>query len=102
MTKLGGALSELLRWNADWEAFSLPTFYLGCKTRFSMLQPDEILRYQTRKAQNIVRYAQRHSQFFDKLYHGRKTTDVWSLPTVDKPTMMANLGTYNTLGLSKQ
>lgn len=102
MASLGSPLSELSRGNTDWEAFSLPTFYLGCRRRFSTMQPNELLRYQTRKAQNIVRYARRHAPFFGKLYDGRETTDVWSLPMVDKPTMMANLGTYNTLGLSKQ
>jgi putative adenylate-forming enzyme len=102
MAKLASALSEWLRGNTDWEAFSLPTFYLGCRARFSKLEPAEILHYQTQKAQNIARYAQRHAPFFEGLYHGRETADVWSLPTVDKPTMMANLSTYNTLGLSKQ
>ena len=66
MTKLGGALPELSRGNADWEAFSLPTVYLGCRTRFSTLQPDELLHCQTRKAQSIVRYARRHAPFFGK------------------------------------
>jgi putative adenylate-forming enzyme len=102
MTKLGGALSELVRGNADWEAFSFPTFYLGCRTRFSRMQSDELRRYQMRKAQNIVRYARRHAPFFDELYQGHDTADVWSLPTVDKPIMMANLTTYNTLGLDRQ
>lgn len=55
MAKPGGALSELVRGNADWEAFSLPTFYLGCRARFSRMQPDGLRRYQTRKAQSIVR-----------------------------------------------
>ena len=81
MAKPGTTLSELSRGNTDWEAFSLPTFYLGCRTRFSTMQPEQLLRYQTKKARNIVRYARRQAPFFGDLYRGHDTSDVWSLPT---------------------
>ena len=98
MAKPGTPLTELRRGNTDWESFSLPSFYMACRARFSTMQPDKLRRYQTRKARNIVRYAQRYAPFFRSLYQDHDTTDVWSLPTIDKPTMMANLTTYNTLG----
>jgi putative adenylate-forming enzyme len=101
MTRLGAPLFEIGRGNADWEAFSFPSFYLGCKLRFASMRRDDIARYQARKARNIVRYALRHAPFFRELYRGRDPADVWSLPTVDKRTMMANLGAYNTLGLGR-
>jgi putative adenylate-forming enzyme len=101
MTRLGSPFTEVMRGNADWEAFSFPTFYLGCRARFASMRREDIQRYQTQKARNIVRYALRHAPFFRELYRGRDPSDVWSLPTVDKRTMMAHLTDYNTLGLSR-
>jgi hypothetical protein len=101
MTRLGSPFTDMLRGNADWEAFSFPTFYLGCRARFASMQPGDIARYQTQKARNIVRYALRHAPFFHELYQGHDPADVWSLPTVDKRTMTANLTEYNTLGLRR-
>ncbi len=95
-------LGELRRGNADWEAFSFAGFYLGCKRRFAHSTPDEIAEYQRKKAQNIVRYAARYAPFFADLYRGHNLSDVWSLPTVNKRTMMAHLGEYNTIGLTRR
>ncbi|MBN1933843.1 MAG: AMP-binding protein [Anaerolineae bacterium] len=92
---------EIRRGNADWESFSFPSFYLGCKRRFAQMTTDEIAAYQLEKARNIVRYAVRHAPFWAEFYRGYDLDDVWSLPSLDKRTMMAHLTEYNTLGLAR-
>lgn len=102
MPWLGSVWGELTRGNTDAETCSLPLFYVRCKARFRHMRPGDIQSYQTRKARNVVRYAVRHSSFFSDLYRGRDLDDVWSLPPTHKQQMMANLGAYNTLGLTRQ
>jgi putative adenylate-forming enzyme len=92
---------EIKRGNGDIETLLFPSFYLGCKVRFRTMRPEDIARYQLKKARNVVRYAVRYSRFFGEHYRGHDLCDVWSLPTVDKATMMAHLTDYNTLGLTR-
>ena len=99
--RLGGVWREIRRGNADVEAFSFPSFYVGCRRRFASMGPDEIARYQARKARNVVRYAVQHSPFFASLYRGYDLDDVWSLPVASKQAMMENLTAYNTAGLTR-
>ncbi len=102
MSVWGETVREIRRGNDDRETFFPPLFYLACRRRFARMTPDQIARYQLRRAQNVVHYAVRYAPFFRHLYHGYNLDDVWSLPTVDKKTMMSNLGDWNTVGLSRQ
>ncbi len=92
---------EIQRGNTDWETFGFIPFYLGCRRRFARMTPDEIEAYQQKKAKNIVRYAARYAPFFARLYQGYDLDDLSSLPTVGKRAMMAHLGEWNTLGLTR-
>jgi putative adenylate-forming enzyme len=81
--------------------FDIP-FILLSRYRFANWKVPSIRTYQTRKAIAVARYAVARSKFFREHYKGRDLDDVWSLPTVDKTSMMENLTDYNTLGLTKE
>ncbi|MBN1579853.1 MAG: AMP-binding protein [Anaerolineae bacterium] len=102
MSVLSDVVREIRRGSIDRETFFWPAFYTACKRRFARMTRDEIAAYQLAKARNVVRYAARHAPFFAELYQDRDLEDVWSLPTVNKATMMANLTVYNTVGLTRQ
>jgi putative adenylate-forming enzyme len=81
--------------------FLIP-FLLMSRYRFARWKDPSIKAYQTRKALAVARYAVARSRFFKEHYRGRDLDDVWTLPTVDKTSMMENLTDYNTLGLTKE
>jgi len=83
------------------QSLCFPIHIMAARWRFRALTPDRIQRYQRRRAGRIVRYAVRHSPFFQNHYAGHDLHDVWSLPVTNKAMMMANLSEYNTLGFSK-
>ncbi len=85
----------------DLETSFFPLFYLNCKFRFRYFSEERIRKYQTRKARQLVRFANAHSDFFRNHHSGCDLDDVWSLPTVNKKIMMENLTGYNTVGLTR-
>ena len=102
MSKSGSVADEIRRGNTDVETFSFPLFYATCKARFKARSTNEIAQYQTRKTRNIVRFAVRHAPYFARLYQRHDLSQVWTLPTVNKRTMMENLTEYNTVGLTHE
>ena len=107
MVKPGSVAEEIRRGNADVESFCFPLFYANCKARFKAMSAGDIAQYQARKARNIVRYAVQHAPYFARLYRarlrrGHDLSQVWSMPTVNKKAMMANLTEYNTVGLTRE
>jgi putative adenylate-forming enzyme len=59
-------------------------------------------KYQLKKAQTIVKYAHRRSQFFQRHFAEADLSDVWNLPLTTKKLMMDNLSNYNTVGFEKK
>jgi putative adenylate-forming enzyme len=102
MFRPGSIVHEIRRGNTDIETMAFPFFYAACKARFRVLSAEQIACYQTRKARNIVRYAIRYAPYFARLYRGHDLDQVWSLPIVDKRTMMDHLTEYNTVGLTRK
>lgn len=86
----------------DLETRFFPLFYLNCKFRFRYFSEERIRKYQTRKARQLVRFANAHSDFFKRHHSGFDLNDVWTLPTVNKKIMMDNLTGYNTVGLTRE
>jgi len=93
---------DLLRGSDDVEAAFAPAFYLGCRRRFARWPWPRIAAYQTARARNVVRYAARRAPFYAERYRGHDLVDPWTLPTVDKATVMAHLTDANTLGFTRE
>ena len=66
------------------------------------MNQEKLEKYQQKKAQNVVKFVNKKSQFFKNYYESYNLDDVWNLPTVNKQIMMDNLTEYNTVGLNKQ
>ncbi len=92
---------DVLRGSDDVEAAFAPAFFFGCRHRFAHWPWPRIAAYQTARARNVVRYAARHAPFYAERYRGRDLADPWTLPTVDKAAVMANLTGANTLGFAR-
>ncbi len=86
----------------DLETKSFLYFFLACKKRFRRMNQEKLKKYKLKKAQNIVKYVNEKSQFFNNLYEKYNLNEVWNLPTINKQIMMDNLTGYNTVGLKKQ
>lgn len=76
-------------------------FYILSKYRFRFWTVKDIVKYQEKKAKEVVRHAVEHSRFFKEHYDKHDINKFSSLPIVNKRIMMDNLTEYNTLGLNK-
>jgi phenylacetate-CoA ligase len=69
---------------------------------FTHLRGRALADYQNRRARAVVRYAAARSPFYRDHWAGHDLADWRSLPTVDKPLMMALFGAFNTAGVSEE
>lgn len=73
--------------------------FLRARYRWTHLRGPTLARFQARRAQAIVRYAQQHAPYYHQLWTGHDLRAWRSLPTVDKQAMMANFDHFNTRGV---
>ena len=86
----------------DKETDSFIRFFINCKRRFKKMNPEQLEKYQLRKAQALVQKISKKSPFFEKYYKDCNIQDVWNLPTLNKQIMMDNFTEYTTLGFPKE
>jgi phenylacetate-CoA ligase len=76
--------------------------FVGAKLRWATLQGDALKRYQDVRAQEMVRWANQHSEFYRFHWQGYDQNDWSNLPTVDKQLMNEHFDTFNTAGISTE
>lgn len=74
--------------------------FFGAKRRFRWADRSAIEAYQLRRAVSIARRAAREVPFFRRHHAGRDPRDFFTLPSVSKRDMMANLDDFTTTGYS--
>jgi putative adenylate-forming enzyme len=72
---------------------------LAFRWRFTHWTEQDVHRWQTRRAADLVRRAIR-LPYYRELWRGHDPADIWNLPTTRKRDLMANLAGATTLGAS--
>lgn len=76
--------------------------FVAARRRWRVLRGKRLRRYQEKRAQRIVRYANEHSPFYRQHWSDHDLSKWRTLPTVDKRLMMDNFDTFNTAGLTRE
>jgi phenylacetate-CoA ligase len=80
----------------------IASHFAGARWRWRTLRGTSLERYQERRAQQIVAYAEQYAPFYRAHWAGHDLRDWRELPTVDKRLMMKNFDTFNTCCLSRE